>query len=139
MATIMAAETDLARLLAALAPVLDSEPFGFVVLAHGRTVPAGVRPFALVQEPEGQTVIAPCAMLAAAGIAAESEWAHITITAHSALSAVGLTAAMAAALSAAGISANVVAAFHHDHLFVPWDRRDQALAALNGLARAASR
>tara|TARA_R110002124_G_scaffold109676_24_gene263028 strand:+ start:4694 stop:5101 length:408 start_codon:yes stop_codon:yes gene_type:complete len=135
----MAAETDLARLLAGLAPVLDTVPFGFVVLAHGKAVPAGVLPFALVQEAEGQTVIAPCAMLDAAGIAVQGRWAHITITAHSALAAVGLTAAMATALSAVGISANVVAAFHHDHLFVPWDRRDQALAVLIELARAASR
>jgi uncharacterized protein len=27
----------------------------------------------------------------------------------------------------------VVAAYHHDHLFVPWDRREQALTVLRRL------
>ena len=52
---------------------------------------------------------------------------------HSSLEAVGLTAALSKRLADAGISANMIAALHHDHLFVPWDRRDEALAALRGL------
>jgi len=54
---------------------------------------------------------------------------------HSSLEAVGMTAALAKALTEAGISANVVAAYHHDHIFVPWARRHDALAALEALAR----
>jgi hypothetical protein len=46
-----------------------------------------------------------------------------------------MTAALAKALTEAGISANVVAAYHHDHIFVPWARRHDALAALEALAR----
>jgi hypothetical protein len=53
---------------------------------------------------------------------------------RSSLSAVGLTAALSAALSEAGISANIVAALHHDHLFVPWDRRQEALRCIEALA-----
>jgi hypothetical protein len=49
---------------------------------------------------------------------------------------VGLTAAFAAALAREGISCNVIAGLHHDHLFVPWDRRDDALRALEALAHA---
>lgn len=52
---------------------------------------------------------------------------------HSSLEAVGMTAAMATALTRAGISANVVAAYHHDHVFVPWTRREDAVAALRAL------
>jgi uncharacterized protein len=47
-----------------------------------------------------------------------------------------LTAAVAAALADAGISANVVAAFHHDHVFVPARRADEALDCLRRLGRA---
>lgn len=53
---------------------------------------------------------------------------------HSALEAVGLTAAVALALTDAGISCNVVAGFHHDHLFVPFGRAAEAVAVLEALA-----
>jgi hypothetical protein len=57
---------------------------------------------------------------------------------HSALDAVGLTAAFAAALTDEGVSANVVAGFFHDHLFVPEDRRHDAMQTLQDLARRAA-
>jgi len=40
---------------------------------------------------------------------------------------------MASRLAELDISVNVVAALHHDHLFVPWDRREEALECLRDL------
>ncbi|MOA64315.1 hypothetical protein D3C78_1903210 [compost metagenome] len=57
---------------------------------------------------------------------------------HSALSAVGLTAAFAGALAAAGISCNVVAGYYHDHLFVAQADAEQAMAVLRQLAKGAA-
>jgi len=54
---------------------------------------------------------------------------------HSALEGVGLTAAVTSALADMGIACNVVAGFHHDHLFVPWQRREEALDALRRLSQ----
>jgi hypothetical protein len=65
----------------------------------------------------------------------DGEWARITLRIHSSLSSVGLTAAVATSLADRGIPANVIAASFHDHLFVPWARRDQALGALHALSR----
>ena len=132
----MSGETDLDRLLSGLDPVLHDTPYGFALITPPDGLPAGLLPFALVWEDEGLTVIATLDALAHAGLAVESPWARITMTVHSALAAVGLTAAMAGALTEAGISANVVAAFHHDHVFVPWPRRDEAVAVLRALGQA---
>ena len=44
---------------------------------------------------------------------------EITLQVYSDLEGVGLTAAVATALAEEGIPCNVVAALHHDHLFVP--------------------
>jgi hypothetical protein len=44
-----------------------------------------------------------------------------------------LTAAVSRVLAEAGISCNVVAAVHHDHLFVPAEQGAAALALLEGM------
>eukprot|EP00434_Breviolum_minutum_P038829 symbB.v1.2.034454.t5/scaffold4448.1/size41344/4 len=63
----------------------------------------------------------------------EGPFCRITLMVHSSLEAVGLTAAVARALSDAGISANVVAAFHHDHVYVPAQEAERAVSILKGL------
>jgi hypothetical protein len=93
----------------------------------------------MVREPEGVTVVVAEGEALARGwvVAFRSAW--ITLRVHSDLAAVGLTAAFARALGEAGISCNVVAGVHHDHLFVPVARADDAMAALRALqARSAA-
>lgn len=133
----MAGERNLLMLLRDMEPHLFAEPYGYVVLPTGEAMPTGLVPFATIAEQEGLTIVASADSLACAGLAAEPLWARISLTIHSDLSAVGLTAAFAEALTGQGISANVIAGFYHDHLFVPWDRRSGALAALTALAEGA--
>ena len=61
----------------------------------------------------------------------------ITLRVHSALEAVGLTAAVSATLANGGLSCNVVAGFYHDHLFVPHDSAGQAVKLLEDLVQQA--
>lgn len=127
----MAGVSDLSQLLARMEPDLHAAPYGYAV------APAPIAgAFATVAEAEGLTVIAPVEALRAAGLEAGPPWARISLTVHSDLAAVGLTAAFARALADHKISANVVAGFYHDHIFVPWERRLDALAALKGLSHA---
>ena len=58
----------------------------------------------------------------------------ITLNVHSALDAVGFLAAVATALSERGIGVNPVAGYYHDHLFIPADRAEEAMAVLEGLS-----
>lgn len=113
--------SDLAGMLAGMAPMLDARRWSFVVA--GGEAPADA--FAVIREDEGTTAIIPDT---------DGDFARITLMVHSALDGVGLTAAVAGALAGRGIACNVVAGFHHDHLFVPWERQDEALAILQRLA-----
>ena len=116
----MAGERDLSRLLATLDPQLHPERYSF---AATEKVSLSEADFAIVREAEGMTLIRP---------EPSGKWARISLGVHSSLEAVGLTAALSSRLAEAGISANIVAAQHHDHIFVPWDRRNEALATLRG-------
>jgi uncharacterized protein len=127
----MSGEMDLAILLRSMEPVLDAVPYGYSVCAMGDAVPAGA--FAMIAEAEGKTVVATTDMLTRAGLAFDGQWARISLTVHSDLAAVGLTAAISAALAEQGISANVVAGYFHDHVFVQWARRMDAMVALTAL------
>lgn len=89
---------------------------------------------ALVAEHEGTTAVVTVDAARGRGWPVEFEAAWLTLDVHSALEAVGLTAVVSAALAAAGIPANVLAGHHHDHLLVPVDRADDALAVLSELS-----
>ena len=81
-------------------------------------------------EREGLTLVLPSEAAERASLAFEGVFRQITLSVHSSLEAVGLTAAVAAKLTAKGISANVIAAYYHDHIFVPADKAQAAFRAL---------
>lgn len=114
--------SDLAGMLAGMAPVLDARRWDFAVLAGDPPAEA----FALIREDEGLTAIIADT---------DGAFARITLMVHSALEGVGLTAAVSGVLAGAGIACNIVAGYHHDHLFVPWQRREEALALLQRLSQ----
>ncbi|MEU2360540.1 ACT domain-containing protein [Streptomyces noursei] len=128
----MAGETDLQKLLGGMRPRLNPGRYVFATVAGG--VPPGLAPVVTVAEPEGLTLVLRQEDADAAGLAYAYVAGWITLRVHSALEAVGLTAAVATALADAGLSCNVVAGFHHDHLFVPYESAGRAVAVLEDLA-----
>lgn len=128
----MSAERDLTRLVAGMRPELH--PGRYVFTTVDGPVPAGVAPVATVTEREGLTMVVRQEDADAAELAYDYVAGWITLRVHSALDAVGLTAAVARELAEAGLSCNVVAGFHHDHLFVEHARAEEALATLNSLS-----
>lgn len=126
--------TDLSTLLASLRPVLVDGEFVFVTrpqAAYGDG--AELKPIAAFSEAEGLTLVVPKNLADAAGASYAGVFRMITLQVHSSLEAVGLTAAVADKLSQHGISANVIAAFYHDHVFVPESCADDALTAIEQL------
>ena len=120
-------ETDLQRLLAGLAPTLAERPRAIRTQPADTPVPGDA--IMLFREDEGLTVVveADVAMQ-------EARWAQITLRIHSSLDAVGMMAVIATALADRGIPCNAVSAYYHDHLFVPWERRADAMHALHALS-----
>jgi hypothetical protein len=85
----------------------------------------------MFKESEGVTIISP----ATQADAALPTWAMITLSIHSDLQAVGFLAAITTMLAAKDIPVNAVSAFFHDHIFVPYGRRDDALECLRCMMR----
>ena len=129
----MPGETDLEAMLRGL--TVTVRPGRFTVVQADGPVAVGEGVEAVLREDEGTTVIATIEAAAREGWAVGFEAAWLTLDVHSALEAVGLTAAVATALAAESIPCNVLAGYLHDHLLVPVDRVDDALGCLDRLRR----
>jgi len=132
----MTGERDLTALLKGMKPEMMDGTFVFCTLAPGVSIPAAISPMLTFREREGTTLVVRREEAEAAGLPHTFASRLITLTAHSALDAVGFLAAITARLAEAGISVNAVSAFHHDHLFVPVDRADEAMAVLQAMSAA---
>ena len=127
----MAGEEDLDTLLVLLEPSLLPGDFVFCTAANLKYGDfAELQPLASYQEEEGLTLVLSKQSADVAGLAYDSVFNCITLMVHSSLDAVGLTAAVSGKLAANGISANVMAAYHHDHVFVPENKAKLALQLL---------
>ena len=114
---------------------VSRRPDTYVYVCLPESVPLGAGVEAVVHEAEGVTAVVTRAAAERHGWTFDFEAAWLTLDVHSALEAVGLTAAFSAALGQAGIPCNVLAGYHHDHLLVPVARADDAIACLEGLRR----
>ncbi len=129
----MTGETSLGALLRSMNPELNDGEYVFCTVADGSRV-EGIELVGSFREREGLTVILERNQAQRLGLDCDYVMAWITLTVHSSLAAVGLTATFASALGQAGISCNVVAGFYHDHLFVGKDDALKAMTTLRALA-----
>jgi len=87
-----------------------------------------------MQEAEGLSVIVTQDEAEQHNIPFEEAFRQITLTVHSSLSSVGLTAAISTRLAQHKIPANIVAGAFHDHLFVPASLANKAMNVLESLS-----
>lgn len=131
----MTGETSLSILLRSMNPQLNEGSYVFCSLRDASRL-NGIQPLGSFNEAEGLTVILPRQQADQLNLPYSYEAAWLTLHVHSALEAVGLTAAVATALAQAGISCNVIAGYYHDHLFVAHADGARALAVLQTLSSA---
>jgi hypothetical protein len=133
----MSGERNLELLIARMAPTLDPETYVFTPLGEPDDA-SSLRPRLLFEEEEGVTAVVPRAVARTRGLTVDFPAKRITLNVHSALDAVGFLAAVTGELARHGIAVNAVSAYHHDHLFVPEARADEALAILERMAARAA-
>lgn len=129
----MPGEKDLTQLLRRLQPKRQAGTYVFVTRPLEEQWPS-IELIATFREAEGMTMLLREEDAQKLGWTYDFRAAWITLQVHSALEAVGLTAAVAAALTEVGISCNVWAAYYHDHIFVAEEQAEAALQQLNKLA-----
>lgn len=125
---------DLDTLLKNLQPVLDSQEYVFCTVNGELKNYLVLNPLATFVETEGLTLVLTKIQAQSLGACTDSMFKRITLSVYSSLEAVGLTAVVASALAKEGISANMIAAYHHDHVFVPVDKADEAMHILTRLS-----
>ena len=115
-------------------PELIDKVFVFCTVTGHLNEYIALEPIATFIESEGLTLVLTKDKADEAGLNYEGVFRQITLTVHSSLQAVGLTAAVSTKLASKGISANVIAAYYHDHIFVSLEQAEQALVALKELS-----
>ncbi|ELI6428490.1 ACT domain-containing protein [Vibrio sp. Y29_XK_CS5] len=126
----MSGITDLDELLRSMSPKLVGSEFVFCTVSGVLTEYVELNPVATFIESEGLTLVLEKSAAEKAGLSFDGTYSQITLTVHSSLEAVGLTAAVASKLASKGISANVFAAYYHDHIFVQSGKAEAAVSAL---------
>ena len=125
---------ELKTLLSDIDPVLDKRSFIFCSFPDfKRDDIFRLDPIGFFHEKEGMTFIITKQQAIDNKINYESVYKLISLNVHSSLDAVGLTASFSTKLAEKNISANVIAAYFHDHIFVPEDKTEQALMAIHEL------
>lgn len=130
----MPGETNLQQLLQTMKPALNEGEFIFYSLPDLSAINSNEVVF-YFKEKEGFTVVLEKSLADTLNIPYSFIAAWITLTVHSSLEAVGLTAAFSKALADEGISCNVVAGFYHDHIFVAKQDAEKAMNTLNSLSQ----
>lgn len=132
----MSGEKDLAILIQNMEPVLNTGEYVFCTVGTLAAISDLEKVLFFFRENEAVTIVVEKTVA--------DEWnmnysyisSWITLTIHSSLEAVGLTAAFANALKKENISCNVVAAYFHDHIFVARKDAEKAMDALYALRSA---
>ena len=133
----MTGETNLSILLKNMQPVLNTGLYVFCVIPSLKALDFDKILF-FFKENEGYTIVLEKQQADIYRTQPDnplrfeytSVFAWITLHVHSSLDAVGLTAAFSNALAQNNISCNVVAGYYHDHIFVPQEMAQKAIAVL---------
>jgi hypothetical protein len=125
-------KTNLNELLNTMNPILNEGEYVFAMVNDLNNIPRDIT-ICEFKEKEGVTLILKREEADLLNLTYHYIAAWITLSVHSALEAVGLTAAFSNELAKHNISCNVVAGYYHDHIFVDQKDRFKAIEVLRNM------
>ena len=128
----MSTPNSLTDLLKNLSPILDTDFYAYISVQNIESIQIEDI-HCLYRESEGITLVLYQEIAEKYKLDYNELYAKITLQVNSSLNDVGLTAAVATQLGKSNIPCNVIAAFHHDHIFVPASMAELAMKALLAL------
>lgn len=126
----MSGSRDIDFLLENMSPEIIPGEYVFSTVNKETLKKLSVSPILTFREKEATTVVVTKDVADIHSLSYENTWGLITLSVHSNLSAIGFLAEVTRVLAKAGLSVNVVSAYYHDHLFVPYNRTSEALSVL---------
>ncbi|MCG6904236.1 MAG: ACT domain-containing protein [Rhodobacter sp.] len=128
------------EMISGMTPVVQPGLFVFITTGDPALVASlSCDAISTFREQEGLSMLIPLELARKSMLDVDSPMRWIALDVFSSLHGVGLTAAVSSALGEHGIPCNMVAAFHHDHVFVPAEMCDRAMGVLTALQNQAAR
>lgn len=125
---------NLDQILNSLEPRLLHDLYVYCMVSNKYPIDwLGLNPLAIIREAEGITLVLTQQTAKAHNLDHMGSFRCISLTVHSSLEAVGLTAAISSALAEHDIPANMLAGYCHDHILVPADSASLAMDIIHGL------
>ncbi|WP_241199390.1 ACT domain-containing protein [Burkholderia multivorans] len=128
-------EKDLAKLCATIEPEMAEPVYVYCSFPDFR-LPEWISALCTFREIEGLTAVVNLEDAERGALPYTFKARLITLQVHSSLDAVGFLAVVSEHLAKAKIPCNAIAGYYHDHILVPVDRADEAIAVLIGIRHA---
>jgi hypothetical protein len=137
-ANILSAIKNLQQLLKSIEPKLKQGEYVYCSVNEKTFEKLVISPLLMFNEDEGITLVIEKSQADSHSLEYEETWELVTLSVHSSLDAIGFIAAITQHLADYGLSTNVISAFYHDHLLVPFGTGKRVVELLRELQKAST-